>query len=186
MSTRLSWDQPSKVDLLRQRNKKNGPPPSNDKNPLNSIPPQLAFDNMNGKNENKTKRKRYIAKIKNVCMAIPFDPNESLLSFQKEVVIRANTHRKLKNEAKLSNRIQFIKLATPHFPQLIDCYGHDSLCEIATESDILIFDTISDDEKNENEAQQLYVNTFKPSNINSIYVPQKHISNNKEKIKKKK
>ena len=127
MSTKLDWDAPSKTDALRKRNNNNRPPP-NDRSPLDSVHiPQLAFggpnDSITTNNTNITTtnyKKRYVAKIKKVCIAIPFDPHETLLSFQKEAIIRASSHRKLQSESKLSNRIQFIKLATPHFPQLVD------------------------------------------------------------------
>lgn len=133
MSSRLEWDATSKADALRQRNNNNRPPP-NDRNPLDSIniPPQISFNTNTSTSSdinNNTNisspipssfKKRYVARLKNICMAIPFDPNQTLLSFQNEVILRASTHRKLQNESKLSKRIQYIKLATPHFPQLVD------------------------------------------------------------------
>merc|ERR1712228_432008 len=100
-------------------------------------------------------RKRYVARIKNVCIAIPFNPNETLSSFQKEAILRASSHRKLRNELKLSSRLQYIKLSTPHYSQLVDCSPQDALCEIAGEEDMIIFQTQSDDE-NESEEIQKY------------------------------
>eukprot|EP01083_Nonionella_stella_P025341 69787_1 len=122
---------------------------------------------LNSNNDETPARKRYVARVKNVCMAIPFNPNETLLSFQKEAILRASSHRKLKKENKLSNRIQFIKLATPHFPQLVDCYGKDMLCEIAGEEDILVFQTASDDEK---EDHMYLTNTSSVSNHRNVAV----------------
>merc|ERR1712228_1006570 len=97
-------------------------------------------------------RKRYVARIKNVCIAIPFNPNETLSSFQKEAILRASSHRKLRNELKLSSRLQYIKLSTPHYSQLVDCSPQDALCEIAGEEDMIIFQTQSDDE---NETEEI-------------------------------
>ena len=65
-------------------------------------------------------RRRYIARIKNVCIAIPFDPNETLAHFQTAVLRRASNHRKLRHDLNLSERIEFIKLRSPHFPDLVD------------------------------------------------------------------
>ena len=148
MASKMDWDSPSKVDALRQKNRNSRPPP-NDTNPLDSIaPPQLSFDSNvtssdrnntsssssssstnkqssdNNNNNNNNVRKRYVARIKNVCLAIPFNPRETLSSFQKEVLLRASSHRKLTKESKLSNRIQYIKLLTPNFPQLVEVMHH--------------------------------------------------------------
>ena len=65
-------------------------------------------------------RKRYVAKIKNILMAAPFDPNQSLLAFKKEIMSKIPNHAKLKKQKNLSKRIKFIKLKTPTFPMLID------------------------------------------------------------------
>lgn len=129
-----SWDAPSKTEALRKRNSNTRPQP-NDRSPLDSVDiGHLAFGDNNNNNSiarnnnnitNGNNKKRYVARIKNVCLAIPFDPNQTLLQFQKEAIMRASSHRKLKKQSKLSNRIQYIKLATPHFPQLVDvCYIH--------------------------------------------------------------
>ena len=91
-------------------------------------------------------RRRYIARIKNVCIAIPFDPNETLAQFQSAVLRRASNHRKLRHDDKLSERIEFIKLRSPHFPDLIDIDPLDALCSIATDCDVIEFQTASDDE----------------------------------------
>jgi len=95
-------------------------------------------------------RKRFVAKIKNVCIAVPFDANESLLSFKKEIIQRMQNHNKLKKQKNLSKRIKFIKLKTPNFTTLIDCDPKDKLCDIATRKDMIVFHTESDDEEEEN------------------------------------
>merc|ERR1712228_992199 len=94
-------------------------------------------------------RRRYVAQIKNICIAAPFDANQSLLAFKKEILSKIKNHAKLKKEKNLSKRIKFIKLKTPTFPMLIDCNPKDKLVEIATRKDIIVFHTESDDEEKE-------------------------------------
>eukprot|EP01083_Nonionella_stella_P078224 213937_1 len=91
-------------------------------------------------------RRRFIARIKNVCIAAPFDPNQTLLAFKKEILSRVGSHAKLKRDKNLRKRIKYIKLQTPNFAMLIDCNAKDKLCEIATRKDVIVLHTQSDDE----------------------------------------
>ena len=52
----------------------------------------------------RSKRQRYVAKIKNVCLAIPFDGDRTLAEFENEVAIRITKHRKLKNDINLNKQ----------------------------------------------------------------------------------
>ena len=42
--------------------------------------------------KNNVNRKRFIAKVKNVCIVIPFDGKESLLSFKKDILLNYKHH----------------------------------------------------------------------------------------------
>ena len=81
---------------------------------------------MNGQNDLATTtsshrpRQRYVAKIKTVCLAIPFDGESTLDEFTEAVKDRISRHRKLKNDSKLRDRIQYIKIQTPHYGELVD------------------------------------------------------------------
>merc|ERR1712107_871008 len=99
------------------------------------------------------------AKVKNMCMAAPFDSNATLFAFQKEIVSKISNHAKLKKQKNLSKRIKYIKLKTPAFPMLIDCNPKDKLCEIATRKDVIVFHTESDDEE-KHQANGYYVDQF--------------------------
>ena len=68
--------------------------------------------------------RRFVAKVKNVCLAIPFNGNLSFDEFEKEVKQRIARHRKLKNINNLAERISYIKIQTPHFKELIDVCTH--------------------------------------------------------------
>ena len=105
---------------LTMSTKSDNPPPLSFQDEASNISPLSANQTPTPRLINQPPRKRYVARIKNVCIAIPFNPNETLLSFQKEAISRASTHRKLRNELKLSSRLQYIKLATPHYSQLVD------------------------------------------------------------------
>ena len=105
-------------------------------------------NNTNRKDPN-VRRTRYIARVKNVCIAAPYDSRQSLLSFKQEIISRIPMHSKLKTEKNLNRRIKYIKIQTPHFPMLIDCDPNDRLCDIATTQDLIILHTESDDELEE-------------------------------------
>jgi len=94
----------------------------------------------------KRMRTRYVAQIKDIFIAAPFDSNETLSAFKREIVSKIGSHKKLKKQKNLSKRIKFIKLKTPTFPMLIDCNPKNKLCEIATRKDVIVFHTESDDE----------------------------------------
>jgi len=93
-------------------------------------------------------KQRFIIQVKDVCIAIPFEENENLLSLQNEAVKRISTHRKLQQYKDLPNKIKYIKLKTPQFDRLIECDVNDRLDEIATINDIIVLETQSDDEYN--------------------------------------